>query len=63
MANKTISFSGIFVPLLTLLFIALKLLGKIDWKWIWVLFPLWIFLPILILFLGIGILIAIIANK
>ena len=31
-----------FVGLLTLLFITLKLLGKIDWSWIWVLAPLWI---------------------
>ena len=31
-----------FVGLLTILFIALKLLGKISWSWIWVLSPLWI---------------------
>lgn len=31
-----------FVGLLTLLFIALKLLGKIDWPWLWVLSPVWI---------------------
>lgn len=31
-----------FGSLLTLLFIALKLLGKISWKWVWVLCPLWI---------------------
>lgn len=27
---------------LAILFIALKLLGVIDWAWIWVLSPLWI---------------------
>ena len=31
-----------FVGLLTILFIALKLLGKISWSWAWVLSPLWI---------------------
>ncbi len=33
-----IGFSGI----LTIVFIVLKLLGKIDWPWVWVLSPLWI---------------------
>lgn len=33
-----ISFGG----LLTIVFIALKLTGYIDWSWIWVLAPLWI---------------------
>ena len=28
--------------LLTVLFVALKLLGKIDWSWWWVLAPMWI---------------------
>lgn len=28
--------------LLTTLFVALKLCGKIDWSWWWVLSPLWI---------------------
>lgn len=33
--------SGIgFLPLLTLLFIGLKLTGVIDWHWVWVLSPL-----------------------
>ena len=35
--------SGIgFTGLLTIVFIVLKLLGKIDWSWVWVLSPLWI---------------------
>ena len=35
--------SGIgFVGLLTIVFIVLKLLGKITWSWWWVLSPLWI---------------------
>lgn len=31
-----------FVGLLTVVFITLKLIGKIDWSWWWVLAPLWI---------------------
>ena len=29
-----------FVGLLTILFIALKLIGVIDWSWFWVLSPI-----------------------
>ena len=31
-----------FAGLLTILFIALKLLGVISWSWLWVLSPLWV---------------------
>jgi len=31
-----------FAGLLTIVFITLKLIGKIDWSWWWVLSPLWI---------------------
>lgn len=31
-----------FAGLLTIVFIVLKLLDKIDWDWVWVLSPLWI---------------------
>jgi hypothetical protein len=34
------------LELLTVLFIALKLTGVIDWSWWWVLAPIWI--PLLI---------------
>ncbi len=37
-SSRGIGFTGF----LTLLFIALKLLGKIDWSWWWVLSPIWI---------------------
>jgi hypothetical protein len=30
-----------FLGLLTILFIALKLTGHIDWSWWWVLAPIW----------------------
>jgi hypothetical protein len=41
-----------FCGLLTLLFIALKLTGYINWSWLWVLSPIW--LPPAVIFGGIG---------
>lgn len=38
-----------FIGLLTILFIALKLLGVIDWSWIWILSPIWISIALCIL--------------
>jgi xanthine/uracil permease len=41
MENKTsISFGGILVPGLQILFVFLKLTERIDWSWFWVLSPL-----------------------
>ena len=41
--NSSTSSGGIgFCGLLTIVFIVLKLLGKITWSWLWVLSPLWI---------------------
>ena len=31
-----------FCGVLTIVFVVLKLLGHIDWSWVWVLCPLWI---------------------
>lgn len=31
-----------FTSALTLLFVALKLTGVIEWSWVWVLSPMWI---------------------
>lgn len=42
-----ISFSG----LLQIVFIVLKLLGKINWSWWWVLSPLWISILIVVILL------------
>lgn len=48
------SSSGIgFGDLLTIAFIVLKLLHIIDWKWIWVLSPLWISMSLVIVIGGI----------
>lgn len=52
MAENSSSSNGIgFTGLLTVLFIALKLLGKINWSWWWVLSPIWIAGGIILLFL------------
>lgn len=40
-----------FAGVLTILFIALKLLGIISWSWLWVLSPIWISFAIGIVFL------------
>lgn len=43
MSDKNNSNTSIgFIGLLQILFIALKLLGKITWSWWWVLSPIWI---------------------
>ena len=45
-----------FCGYLTITFIVLKLLGYINWSWIWVLSPAWIwFILIIILFSGVKI--------
>lgn len=43
--NKTTtvrSGGNAFIGILTIAFIVLKLIGAIEWSWIWVLSPLWI---------------------
>ena len=41
--NKEVKTVGLgFADALTLLFIALKLCGVINWSWLWVLSPIWI---------------------
>ena len=42
-SNRNNSSSGIGIcGVLTVVFIVLKLVGVIDWSWLWVLCPLWI---------------------
>ena len=59
--NRTSGGIG-FCGLLTILFIALKLLGVIAWSWVWVLSPLWISAALVIAILLIIVFIAIIAS-
>jgi hypothetical protein len=50
--NSSRSSSGIgFFGLLTIVFITLKLLEKIDWSWWWVLSPVWIPTGVAVLFI------------
>ena len=51
--EQSVSYSGGigFTGLLTIVFVILKLLEKIDWSWWWVLSPLWIsFLLVMVFF-------------
>lgn len=49
--NSSGSSAGIgFTGLLTIVFIVLKLLGKITWSWVWVLSPIWISVVLWILY-------------
>jgi len=54
MSKSSSSSSGIgFSSLLTIVFIVLKLIGKIDWSWWWVLSPMWIgFLLVILVIIG-----------
>lgn len=44
-----------FAGLLTIVFIVLKLLGKIDWSWWWVLSPIWISILLVVATVVIGV--------
>lgn len=61
--SKTTSGGIGFTGLLTLLFIALKLLGVIDWSWVWVLAPIWISVVIVLLILAGGVIWAVISTS
>lgn len=65
MSEKSSSSSGGigFAGLLTIVFIVLKLIGKIDWPWIWVLSPIWISIALVVVIILVVALIAIIFTK
>ena len=46
---------------LTIIFVVLKLVGVIDWSWVWVLAPVWIGAIISLVLVLIGLLITIVA--
>ena len=53
MSNSTTSGGISFTGLLTIVFVAAKLWGKITWSWIWVFSPLWIGVGLVVsIFLG-----------
>lgn len=39
-----------FIGALTLVFITLKLIGELDWSWLWVLSPIWISVILIFIF-------------
>lgn len=62
--NKTSSSNGIgFTGLLTIVFITLKLLNKIEWSWWWIISPIWIFALFIIGLFILCAIIAILFNK
>lgn len=61
-SSSSSSSGGIgFCGLLTILFIALKMMDKIDWPWLWVLAPLWI--PLAIFCFGVVVICVCCAGK
>lgn len=57
MHNTNTSVGMSFFEVLTVIFVVLKLVGVINWSWLWVLAPIWIPLGIILV---IGFIIAII---
>lgn len=61
--QSTSSSGGIgFTGLLTIVFIALKLMGYIDWSWWWVLSPIWISIILVIVIFLIVLCIAVLVE-
>ena len=59
-----VTYQGIgFTGILTIVFIVLKLLGKISWSWVWVLAPLWISFAFGLLMFVVLIILVAIANS
>ena len=55
--NSEVKYTGGigFCGLLTIVFIVLKLIGIIDWSWIWVFAPIWIELILVVIIILISI--------
>jgi hypothetical protein len=63
-ADKKVTINGgIGFTLLTIVFIVLKLIGKIDWTWGWVLAPLWLPYAIVIFVILVGLILRIISES
>ena len=63
--NKKVSVSGGigFCGVLTIVFVVLKLIGVINWSWLWVLAPLWIEFVATIIICIIGFIVIYIIDK
>ena len=63
-SDVKVTYQGIgFTGILTIVFIVLKLLGKISWSWVWVLAPLWISFAFSLLMFVVLIILFAIANS
>lgn len=51
-----------FCGLLTILFIALKLLDHITWSWVWVLAPMWIGWALVLAIFAVCVIAAVLSN-
>jgi membrane protein YdbS with pleckstrin-like domain len=61
--SKKSSSSGVgFTSLLTLVFITLKLIDKINWSWWWVLSPIWLAIALVLAIYAIGEIFVVIAH-
>ena len=45
--------AGMFFELMFLMFLGLKISGKIDWSWWWVFAPIWVPISVVLVILGI----------
>ncbi len=63
MSNNASSGGIGFLGLLTIVFVTLKLLGKIDWNWFWVLSPVIIPIPILLLIIVFAVVMAVVTGQ
>lgn len=61
-SSCTISLGGGFAGTLTIAFIVLKLVGVINWSWIWVVSPLWISFILAIFILLVVIIVGVIIS-
>ena len=60
--DKTVNHGVNFLEMLFLLFLGLKLAGKINWSWWWVFAPIWAPVAILLLFFVVVLVVTIIVN-
>ena len=60
--NYDFSIEWLITLVLTIVFVILKLVDKIDWSWWWVLSPLWIFFGLFAVVLLVIIAIAVIGT-
>jgi hypothetical protein len=56
--SSGMSCTGFFVVLLGVAFIIMKIVGVIEWSWVWVLAPIWIYAALVLFILVIGLIIA-----